>query len=216
MKKLFYLIALFGVLIGLSACNTGHTHNLIHYNLIESTCVGNGKKEHWHCPDCGTYFIDEEGKNVIAYEDLTIDKIEHLDENNDYLCDYECGEILLSQEALQKIIEDTLSSTKVTVNEYHTSSDTNTSYYFDNNLLYMNVNEGENEKYYYTEGDETYLLNKEYVWDAEIAEEINYAISYLFKGEFSLEISSDIEGEICEYGPLRGKNIFYYKIYKNF
>ena len=249
MKKLSYVILLFGVLIGISACNTQHTHNivsheakdatcteeghkayeectecdyttyekidalghnLIHYNLFEPTCTENGKKEHWHCPDCGRYFIDAEGKNVITYEDLTIDKIDHVDENNDYLCDYECGEVLLSQEALQKIIEDTLSSTKVTVNEYQASSDTNISYNFDNNLLYMNVNEGENEKYYYTEQDKTYLLNKGYVWNVEITEEINYAISYLFKGEFSLEIASDIKDEICEYGPLEGKTIFNY------
>lgn len=249
MRKIFYLTALFGVLIGISSCESPHTHNIVrydgkeptcteeghkayeectecdyttyekidalghnlmHYNLFEPTCEENGKKEHWHCPDCGTYFIDEEGKNVIAYEDLTIDKTDHLDENNDYLCDYGCGEVLLSQEALQKIIDDTLSSTKVTVNEYHTSTDTNISYYFDNNLLYMNVNEGEKEKYYYTEGDKTYLLNKGYVWDVEITEEINYTISYLFEGESSLEIADDIKDEICEYGPLEGKTIFYY------
>jgi len=249
MKKLFYVILLFGVLIGISACNTQHTHNIVsheakeptcteeghkayeectecdyttyekidalghnlmHYNLFEPTCTEIGKKEHWYCPDCGTYFIDAEGKNVIAYEDLTIDKVDHVDENNDYLCDYECGEVLLSLEAFKKIIEDTLSSTKVMVNEYQASSDTNISYYFDNNLLYMNVNEGENEKYYYTEQDKTYLLNKKYVWNVEITEEINYAISYLFKGEFSLEIASDIKDEICEYGPLEGKTIFYY------
>ena len=185
-------------------------HNLHHYELEESTCTEEGKKECWYCPNCGTYFIDAEGEHAIAYEDLTIDKIEHLDENNDYLCDYGCGEVLLAKESLQQIIESTLSSTKVTVDEYHTPSVTNISYYFDNNLLYMNVNEGENEKYYYSEGDETYLLNKEYVWDVEITEEINYAISYLFEGEFSLEIASDIESEICEYGPLEGKTIFYY------
>ena len=249
MKKIFYVIALFGMLIGMSACKTEHTHNivsyeekeptctesghkayenctecnyttyekidalghnLIHYNLVEPTCEVSGKKEHWYCTDCGTYFIDEEGKNTIAYEDLIIDQIEHIDENNDYLCDYDCGEVLLTKETLQKIIEDTLASTKVMVNEWHTPSNTNTSYYFDNNLLYMNVYEGENEKYYYTEGDKTYLLNKKYVWDVEITEEINYAISYLFEGEFNLEIASDIEGEICGYGPIEGRTIFYY------
>lgn len=210
MKKSFYVIALFGMLIGLSACKIEHTHSIVSHEAKEPTCTEEGHKAYKECTECGAYFIDAEGKQEIAYEDLTIDQVEHLDENNDYLCDYGCGEIFLSKETLQQIIESTLSSTKATVNEMYAPSNINVSYYFDNNLLYMNVNEGENEKYYYTEGDTTYLLNKEYVWYAEITEEINYAISYLFKGEFSLEISSDIEGEICEYGLLEGKAIFHY------
>lgn len=211
MKKIFYVIALFGMLIGMSACKTEHTHNIVSYEEKEPTCEVSGKKEHWYCTDCGTYFIDEEGKNTIAYEDLIIDQTEHIDENNDYLCDYDCGEVLLTKETLQKIIEDTLASTKVMVNEWYIPSNTNTSYYFDNNLLYMNVDEGENEKYYYNEEDTTYLLIKNETWIREIVtEKINFIISYLFEGVFNLEIASDIEGEICGYGPIEGKTIFYY------
>lgn len=185
-------------------------HDLNHYDLVEATCEVSGKKEHWYCSDCGTYFTDEEGKNTIVYEDLIIDQVEHIDENNDYLCDYDCGEVLLTEESLQQTIENTLSSTKVIVNEYYIPADEYTSYYFDNNLLYINVNEGENEKYYYTEVDTTYLLNKEYVWNVEITDKINYVISYLFEDKFNLEITSDFQGEICGYGPLEGKAIFYY------
>lgn len=301
MKKIFYIIALFGMLIGISACKTEHTHNivsyeekeptctesghkayeectecdyttyeeisalghnLIHYDLVESTCEATGKKEHWYCTECwlyfadaegkitvseeelvielaehnlhhydiveptceqtgkkeywyctkcGTYFTDQEGKNVIAYDDLIIDQLEHSDENNDYLCDYDCGEVLLTKETLQKIIEETLASTKVMVNEWYVPTDTNTFYYFDDNLLYINVDEGDNEKYYYTEEDTTYLLIKSATWIREIAtEKINFIISYLFEGVFNLEIASDIEGEICGHGPLEGKTIFYY------
>ena len=250
MKRIFYVIALFGMLIGISACKTEHRHNivsyeakeptctesghkayeectkcdyttyekinalghnLIHYNLVEPTCEVIGKKEHWYCPNCETYFIDEEGKNTFAYKDLIIDQIEHIDKNNDYLCDYDCGEVFLAKETLQKIIEDTLASTKVMVNEWHTPSDTNTSYYFDNNLLYINVDEGDLEKYYYIEEDTTYLLIKNNTWTREIAtEKINFIISYLFEGVFNLEIASDIEGEVCGHGPMEGRTIFYY------
>ena len=107
---LFYVIALFGMLIGMSACKTEHTHNIVSYEEKEPTCEVSGKKEHWYCTDCGTYFIDEEGKNTIAYEDLIIDQTEHIDENNDYLCDYDCGEVLLTKESLQQTIENTFIS----------------------------------------------------------------------------------------------------------
>ena len=80
-------------------------HDLHHYDLVEPTCEATGKKEHWYCPDCGTYYIDEEGKNVIAYDELIIDQLEHIDENEDYLCDHGCGEVLTSKEVFEKIIE---------------------------------------------------------------------------------------------------------------
>lgn len=42
MKTIFYVIALFGMLIGISACKNEHTHNIVSYEEKEPTCIESG------------------------------------------------------------------------------------------------------------------------------------------------------------------------------
>ncbi len=258
MKKIFYVLALFGILISMSACTSKceqhvyddcadtvcnvcgekrdsmHSwkdadctspkiclncqkiegeplcHSLEHYEMVDSTCTEDGIQEYWYCNVCENYFTDEEGSQIINEEDLVIKKA-HIDENNDYLCDYDCGNVLITKEKLQKIIIDTLSSTKVTVNDFYTPSLTRNSYYFDENLLYI-INDEEQEKYYYTENEITYLLTKTDEWKKEVtSEDISYTLSYLFEETYDLEIAENIGSWTCENGSFIDEKLIRYR-----
>lgn len=186
-------------------------HSLEHYEMVDSTCTETGTIECWYCNVCETYFSDEEGTQLIDEENIVITQKEHIDENNDYICDYGCGEVLLAEEKLQQIIQNTLSSSKVTVKEKYIPSATQTTYYFDDNLLYANIEERQQENYYYTEEGITYILTKTNEWTKETTTEvIDYNISYLFDNKFDLEISSDLLIYNCDYGFFEGSIMFGY------
>lgn len=184
-------------------------HDLEHHESVASTCTKEGIQEYWYCDVCKTYYTDEEGSQIINEEDLVIKK-EHIDENNDYVCDYDCGNVLITKEKLQKIIIDTLSSTKVTVNDFYTPSLTRNSYYFDENLLYI-INDEEQEKYYYTDNEIAYLLTKTDEWKKEVtSEDISYTLSYLFEETYDLEIAENIRSWTYGNGSLIDEKLIRY------
>ncbi|MBQ7760472.1 MAG: hypothetical protein IJ400_00300 [Clostridia bacterium] len=185
-------------------------HNTIYCEEEEPTCTEDGTEEYWYCIECEAKLFDEEGTQPIDYEDLIIPKKTHIDENEDHICDYGCGKASLEAEKIQQIIENTLASTKVTVKETYISGARDTSYYFDENLLYLN-SDRYGEKYYYTEDATTYLLTNSNGWSKEITTEvINYKISHLFENIFNLEISSELSVYNCDYGIFEGKTMFQY------
>ena len=63
--------------------------NMIHHARVEPTCVADGCREHYYCPDCNSTFLDEDGLSY-APEDLTLYAYSAIDEDNDGLCD-DCG-----------------------------------------------------------------------------------------------------------------------------
>ncbi len=186
-------------------------HNLEYNALIEATCTKEGEKEYYYCWVCQNYFANEEGTQQISDESLVISKKEHIDENNNYICDYNCGEVLIAKETLQGIITNTLSSTKVTVKEWYIPASIRSSYYFDDNLLYMNEDEGQEEKYYYTENGVNYLLTKKGEWEKEIStDEVSYNLSFLFDEIYDLEITGNIWTWTCSHGAFTDENMFRY------
>lgn len=186
-------------------------HSLHHYEFIDSDCNEIGVIENWYCNVCYTYFSDEEGTYIVNVEDLVITQKEHTDENSDLLCDYGCGKVLVAKEDLYQIINNTMSSKKVTVNEWRVASAVKTTYYFNENILYKNVDDGEQENYYYTEEGVTYILSKNNDWSKDVfAEEVDYNFSSLFMGKFNFTISSEFSIYNCNYGVFEGKTMFSY------
>ena len=195
----------------ISDSKTEHMHSLVCYETKEPTCAEDGTIKFWYCNGCGTYFSNEEGTELVNEEDLSISQKDHTDENEDYLCDYGCCKVLIAKETLQQIINDTMCMKKVTVSEMYIPSSKSTTYYFDDNLLYVNVNNGQQENYYYRDEGITHLLIKSNEWSKEISlEEITYNISYLLAEKFNLEIASEFSIYNCNYGFFEGKKMFTY------
>ena len=153
--------------------------------------------EHYYCSICDKYFLDNEGKNIVTYEELIIPIDNHKDDNGDLCCDYNCGKSTITKEELQSIIDNTLSLKEVTSKSYYWPRAQSTSAYIEEGLMYVNV-EGKEEQYIYNENGKDYTLTKLYdSWEiAELASEVEYKLSYLFK-EFNVMINGEIE--ICEY-----------------
>ena len=184
-------------------------HSLEHHELIDATCTLEGMQEYWYCTECETYFNDEFGTSKTSYNDLKINKIEHSDKNSDLICDYNCGKILLNKEALQQIINNTLSLNKVTIKENYIPTADETLYYLDDNLLYLNNYLG--EMYYYTTENVTYLFKKTTNWSKTITSEVlTYNITSIFSDKYNLEVASDISLFDCTYGLFEGETMFSY------
>ena len=49
-------------------------HILVKVEAKEATTAEAGNKEHWKCENCGTLYSDEEGKNAVSEEEITIPK----------------------------------------------------------------------------------------------------------------------------------------------
>lgn len=205
MKKILMSIVMLGILINMSSCKieSNHTHTLVEYEGKEPTCMEDGYEAYEECTECEytTYkLIEKLGHNL-----------ENDDKNNDYLCDNGCGTLFMTKEKLQKIISDNLSATKVTVKEYNIPFDIKTNYYFDENLLYVNINNESNEKYYFTEDENTYILSKSPEWTKELTSvEVEYKVSYIFDDNFDLQVSNNITLWHCTYGIFEGENMFRY------
>lgn len=56
--------------------------SLTHYQMVASTCIGEGNVEYWHCNSCNTNFSNAEGTKV--QETVIIEKIKHDLERIDY------------------------------------------------------------------------------------------------------------------------------------
>lgn len=55
----------------------GHAEVLKKTDAIPATCTTGGNDAYWTCPDCGTYFSDEGGKNVIEKDSWIKEKLGH-------------------------------------------------------------------------------------------------------------------------------------------
>ena len=69
MKKTTALVLLAVLIVtslfGMTACNTGHKHNLEHVTATPATCTENGNSEYWYCRDCNKYFADQSATKEI-------------------------------------------------------------------------------------------------------------------------------------------------------
>ena len=54
-----------------------HTHKLSKTDSVSATCTGDGNIEYWYCADCGNYFSDGNGENMIAESDIDIPALRH-------------------------------------------------------------------------------------------------------------------------------------------
>ena len=52
-------------------------HNVIHYDMVDSTCTEEGNIEYWECTDCNKKYSDEECRNEISDADIVIVKKPH-------------------------------------------------------------------------------------------------------------------------------------------
>ncbi len=52
-------------------------HKLRHQSAKAATCTNDGQIEHWICTECGNYFSDAAGKNLLAASDITLSKVTH-------------------------------------------------------------------------------------------------------------------------------------------
>lgn len=55
----------------------GHQKVLNKTDAIPATCTTGGNDAYWTCPDCGTYFSDEGGQNVIEKDSWITEKLGH-------------------------------------------------------------------------------------------------------------------------------------------
>lgn len=185
-----------------------HTHNLEFNEKSMGDCLHEGKKEYYQCEDCEKMFSDSEGVNEIRLEDITIPISDHKDENNDLICDYDCGTIIVD---IETVINNTLALKDVLVMSYYIPEATYTSTYIEEGFIYVNENEKE-EKYIFSESDNDYsLTKKDSSWEKEmLIEKVYYNLSYALD-EFNLEINGKIELNDCFFGTFSGRKTFKYK-----
>ncbi len=74
MKKIIKLAGILMFIFFLTGCKD-HTHELIHINAKDATCMEEGTVEHWKCKTCEKCFLDELGE--IKMKDITIKKLDH-------------------------------------------------------------------------------------------------------------------------------------------
>ena len=82
MKKIHYISLFMSLVMAFSFFMTAFVgctvkenspkKQLVHCDLIEPTCTENGRKEVWYEAYTNTYFLDSEGKEIIAAEDIII------------------------------------------------------------------------------------------------------------------------------------------------
>ncbi len=75
MKKTFLFLFSMCLICGLGILTTAcgpHTHNAIEVAATPATCEENGNERYFFCESCGKYFLDEECKIEVHYEDLII------------------------------------------------------------------------------------------------------------------------------------------------
>lgn len=63
-------------------------HNVIHYDMVDSTCKEEGNIEYWECTDCNKKYSDEECRNEISDADIVIAKKPH-----SYGTKYNCADL---------------------------------------------------------------------------------------------------------------------------
>ena len=69
-------------------------HNMTHVTANEATCEEPGNYEYWYCSRCKNFFKDKDGNEEFTTERI-IPKLNHLDENDDGICDREsCKKVL--------------------------------------------------------------------------------------------------------------------------
>lgn len=186
-----------------------HEHTLVFNEESKSNCTHEGTKEFYQCDECKKMFSDSEGLNEITREEIIIPISDHKDENNDLICDYDCGKVIVD---IETVINDTLVLKDVLVKSYNIPLAINTLTYIEEGLIYVNVDEGKEEKYIFIEDDNKYsLIKKESGWEKEeLKEEVKYDLSYVFN-EFDLEINGEIELNDCYFGTFSGRKTFKYK-----
>ena len=64
--------------VNVSILRSSCTHrNLVKTDAVDATCTTGGNSAYWTCQDCGAYFSDENGTNVISANSWIIDKLGH-------------------------------------------------------------------------------------------------------------------------------------------
>ena len=109
-------------------------HNMQYREAINASCTVNGNKEYYYCPDCDKYFLDEEGKQEVTEEDVTIPmngihNMRHYQEepatcinngNKEYYYCNSCGRFFLDEEGKQEVTrEDVIIPTNENHNMQH-------------------------------------------------------------------------------------------------
>lgn len=64
-------------MFGMTACNSGHKHNLEHFAATAATCTENGNSEYWYCRDCDKYFSDSSATKEIEKNSWVIESTGH-------------------------------------------------------------------------------------------------------------------------------------------
>ena len=68
-----------------------HVHNLTKVDAVPSTCLQAGQLEHYTCSGCSDFFADAQASKVLT--DLTAPLGDHVDEDQDGICDH-CGAVV--------------------------------------------------------------------------------------------------------------------------
>ncbi len=95
MKKATVLLAILCALLLIAGCQpqetpatepAEHVHTLIHQEAKAPTCVNNGIREHWYCPECNARFSDAEAATEVTFADLEIEENGHTSAEDDGDC----------------------------------------------------------------------------------------------------------------------------------
>ncbi len=81
-----------------------HVHTLIHQEAKTPTCVNNGIREHWYCPECNARFSDAEATTEVTFADLEIEENGHTPAKDDGDCTTAvdctvCGKVAVAAKA---------------------------------------------------------------------------------------------------------------------
>lgn len=185
-------------------------HYLELQELIEPTCNSKGTEAHYTCLECAKTFSDSEGNNEITNQELEIPLLYHKDENNDFICDYACGLVLLDKLQVETILNDTFNTVPVLVKDYYISGAIETYTYIENNLIYVSNNEG-SEKLIYLYNGLNYIIDKNNEWSNDVyTGDAIYNCNYVFN-QYNIEINSDIFITEISWGSFSGRMAVSYK-----
>ena len=97
-------------------------HNMHFQEGRQATCYSEGRKDYYHCSNCGKNFLDEKGKQEVTEEDLVIPKNDNHDlrfyQGHEATCEIEgekdyyrcadCDKIFLDEKGIQEVTEEEL------------------------------------------------------------------------------------------------------------
>ena len=171
-----------------------HVHNMTVQQVVEATCLSEGYTK-YKCTGCDYSYIDDETSIL-----------EHVDNDFDFYCDYQCGNIIIDSHIINNIVINTKNLTNVKIEMENFQMASTSIFYVQDDLIYYNSDEQE----FYIYNSTKYIFNE--TWAKNTLEgSVDYTLGYYFNSlnnTLDLSDATNITSITCTYGYFENRNGF--------